>query len=132
MVNKERLYEAFGEIIYVVAMADGIVQKEELEQLEKMLANHPWAKIIKWSFDYELEKKNDPKNIYKKALYTLVEHGPDKEYELLFNLLEEIAKASDGLDREEAEVLIDFDMDLRSQFLRDLEKNNLLLQDDLD
>jgi len=34
-INKEKLYEAFGELIYVVAMADGEIQETEVAALKK-------------------------------------------------------------------------------------------------
>ena len=39
--NQEKLYEAFGELLYVVAMADGMIQEEEIETLENVLSEHP-------------------------------------------------------------------------------------------
>ncbi|MEM7104150.1 MAG: TerB family tellurite resistance protein [Bacteroidota bacterium] len=126
MINRERLYEAFGEIIYVVAMADGLIQPEETKALEDILQNHEWAKDIQWSFEYEADHMRDPSDIYKKALNTFIENGPDAAYESLFEILEEVAKASGGMDSEEASTLIDFDVDLRNQLIKDIEKHDLL------
>ena len=50
--NQEKLYEAFGELLYVVAMADGLIQEEELSALDEVLKGHPWAADIQWSFNY--------------------------------------------------------------------------------
>ena len=43
MVSKTRLYDAFGELIYAVAIADGLIQEEETAVIERTLADHPIA-----------------------------------------------------------------------------------------
>lgn len=48
--SPEKLYEAFGELLYVIAMADGLIQENEITALEQVLAENPWAADIKWSF----------------------------------------------------------------------------------
>ena len=83
MVSKTRLYDAFGELIYAVAIADGLIQKEEIDVMEQVLEGHPWAKEIKWSFDYERKKNHALRDTYLKALETLKEHGPDPDYTYL-------------------------------------------------
>ena len=67
-MNKERLYDAFGELIYALAMVDGLIQPSEIEALAKILKGHPWASQIKWSFNYEVKKGIDINDIYEKAL----------------------------------------------------------------
>lgn len=37
-INKEKLYEAFGELIYVVAMADGEIQETEVAALKNAIS----------------------------------------------------------------------------------------------
>ena len=59
MVGKTELYDAFGELIYAVAKADGFIQNEEVGKLQELLASHTWGKEIGWSFNYEREKKQD-------------------------------------------------------------------------
>ncbi len=105
MKNKEDLYSAFGELIYVLAMADGVIQDEELKVIEKRLAGHPWGKQIKWSFDYEVEHRGDVENLFEKVIAKCEEQGPDREYAFLIDLLEEVAEASDGIDKHEATVI---------------------------
>ena len=41
MTDKEKLYETLGELLYAIAKADGVIQAEEKEALEKMFKNHP-------------------------------------------------------------------------------------------
>lgn len=50
MSKKERLYDAFGELLYVIAIADGVIQPEELVELEQIIENHPEGESINWSF----------------------------------------------------------------------------------
>ncbi len=128
-MNKEKLYEAFGELIYAIAMADGVIQKEETEALEAILKDHPWSADIKWSFDYEVKNKKDVEDTYKKALYTCTEYGPAKEYDFLLEILEKIGAASDGFDSREADVIYDFQYDLKQRFVEELKENNLINRD---
>ena len=124
-VSKERLYDAFGELIYVIAKSDGLIQDTENEALSTILQDHPWASAIQWSFNYEQKRDHDPKKIYEKAIGTLIQNGPDPEYDALIEFLEEIAKASDGMSSAEADAIIDFEADLRKKFLEDIEKYKL-------
>ncbi len=126
MVSKTRLNDAFGELIYAVALADGLIQQEELDKISEVLKNHSWGKDIQWSFDYESRKGNDPKDAYEKALDVLKEHGPDPDYAFLIQILEEIAQASDGVDKEEKELIDGFQSSLREHFLKYLDENGLM------
>lgn len=124
MISKEQLYDAFGELIYAVAKADGLIQVEEKLMLDKILDEHPWASQIHWSFNYERKKGTDPEESYKKALYIFKEHGPHPDYAYLLDVLERVAEASDGIDSDEQKVIDDFQSDLRQRFLKDAEQNN--------
>ena len=98
MKSNEKLIEAFGELLYVLAMADGEIQTEELEVIQKRLADHPWGKDIQWSFDYETKNKGDVEDLYQKVITYCEMHGPDPEYQFLLNLLHEVAEASAGVN----------------------------------
>ena len=75
MKNTEKLIEAFGELIYVVAMADGAIQKQELRVIETKLSSHKWGADIKWSFDYEVKKNASVEELYKKVISYCEMHG---------------------------------------------------------
>jgi uncharacterized tellurite resistance protein B-like protein len=113
MIKKEKLYEAFGEIIYAVAKADGIVQDEEVEKLHELVEGYEWAEDAVWSFNYENTKNHDFKDAYEKALAVFEEYGPHEDYATLLKVLEEVAKASDGIDDHERRVIENFKKDLR-------------------
>ena len=108
MVSKTRLLDAFGELIYAVAIADGVIQPEEKGTLEKLLKGHPWADEVQWSFDYEVKNNNSLKDSYQKALDTLKEHGPFEDYHNLVEIIEKIADASKGIDKNEKTVITRF------------------------
>ncbi len=123
MSNKEKLYEVFGEMVYVVAMADGIIQPEEKDALEKILANHPLAQEIEWSFNYEIDKHNDPEYLYDRVLNYCHKNGPDPEYQFLVEILEAVANASSHTESEKK--LIDrFTYELTERFKKDIDKLN--------
>ncbi|WP_291725543.1 TerB family tellurite resistance protein [Bernardetia sp.] len=125
-MNKERLYDAFGELIYALAMADGLIQPEEIQALNSILKGHPWASQIKWSFDYEASKSINLQDVYKKALDTFTQHGQDEEYAYLIDVLEKVAKASDGIDKNEAQFIERFQKDLKENFIIEMEKRQLI------
>lgn len=125
-MNKEKLYEAFGELIYAVAMADGMIQKDETTALTNILKDHAWASDIQWSFNYELKKEHKAKDAYKKALYTFQEYGPAPEYEFLFEILEAVGGASETVDSQEADIIYDTMYELNKKFREDMEKGDLL------
>ena len=121
MINKEKLYEAFGELIYAVAKADGLIQDEEISKLTEILQKHEWAKDVQWSFDYEKGKENSLENVYHKALDTCHQYGPSPEYTSLIEILEEVANASNGIDSHERTIIDNFMNDLKERFIRDLD-----------
>lgn len=120
-MNKEKLYEAFGELVYVIAMTDGIIQPEEKDALKKIIANHPWANEIEWSFNYEVEKHQNIDYLYKRVLDLCHKNGPDPEYKFLVEVLEAVANASSDKVSEK-EVIDRFTHDLTEKFKNDLDK----------
>ncbi len=122
MGNKERLYDAFGEMIYVVAMADGIIQENEIETLKNIIAYHPGAEQIKWSFNYERLKHEDLDYLYNKVLDFCYENGPDPEYKILIEVMEKVAAASSGIEKNEEDIINRFTYELTERFKRDLDK----------
>jgi len=87
MNNQEKLFEAFGELLYVMAMADGMIQESERRVIQNRLKGHKWAKDIQWSFDYEVKKENNLDDLYKKVVFYCEEHGPDEEYAFFVEML---------------------------------------------
>ena len=124
-MSKERLYDAYGEIIYAITLADGIIQPEEIKQLKEIVKLHPWASQIKWSFDYESSKEKDVMLAYNSALITLKEHGPDPDYAHLVNFINEIASASNGIDVNEAKMIETFKTSLRNHFIENIKFEDL-------
>ncbi|WP_109301818.1 permease [Aquimarina sp. AU474] len=121
MVSRERLYQTFGELLYVIAMSDGVIQKEEVETLEEILKGHPKGKDIKWSFDYESNNQNDIETLYKKIIEVFSDNGPDQEYDFMIYALTKIAEASKGISVDEKEVITNFSKDLLERFIKDIE-----------
>lgn len=116
MKDKEKLYDAFGELIYAVAMADGEVQKEEMEKLQQILDDHAWASNISWSFNYEVNTGLSVDEVYKKVLSFCQSYGPTPEYEEMLNVMRKIADASDGVDFNEEIIIESFRNDLVEYF----------------
>lgn len=122
MEGKEKLYETFGELIYVLTMADGEVQQEEIDKLEEILKDYPSAaENIRWSFNYELKKQNSLEDLYKKVMDSFQEHGPDEEYQNFIEILAKVAEASAGIVKEEQKVIEGFRDDLVERFKKDID-----------
>ena len=130
MKDTRKLFETFGELVYVVAMSDGKIHPEEREIIEKKLANHPWGSEIKWSFDYEVSKGNSIEELYKKVISYCEIHGPDEEYDFLIELLKDVAKADGNKNGNERVIIEGFTNDLIQKFKQDLQ--NLEDAEDVD
>ena len=115
--SKEKLYDALGELIYALALSDGSIQEAELVKLRELLIEHPNAQAIQWSFDYEQNSQASLEEAYQKALETCKNYGPTQEYVFLFDALEAVAKASDGMDAKELAVIERFKQELKEHFL---------------
>jgi len=126
MINDTQLYDAFGELIYAVTIADGLIQKEEIETLENILEGHPWAKEIKWSFEYERKKENTLRDTYFKALNTLKDHGPHPDYKYLIEVLEKIAASSSSFDKSEGVLISNMQKSLKSHFMEYMGEHKLV------
>ncbi len=120
MSSRTRLYDAFGELLYVVAMADGIIQPEEVEMLHEIARKYPFGEDMQWSFDYERANHNDVEDLYQRVLDICYDNGPDPEYQTLIDILEEVAHASSGIDEKEQKVIDRFIFELTERFKKDL------------
>lgn len=120
MTKKDQLYDAFGELAYVLAMADGNIQPEELHEVKQILEGHPRGADIQWSFDYEARKQHPVEEVYQKVIDACQEIGPDPEYPFLIDLLEKVAAISAGKSPAEEKVISGFTTDLLERFRKDL------------
>lgn len=114
-MNRE-LYDAFGELLYVLTKIDGEIQREEIQTLYQILENHPWSKEIIWSFNYEADHDSDIEDVYKKVIYACYEIGPNSEYTYMLEVLEVVAESSLGVDQQERDIIDRFKKDLIEEF----------------
>ena len=121
MISEHRLYSTFGELLYLIAMADGVVTENEIQKLDEILNNHPASESIKWSFNYELNSNNSIEDLYKKIIETYSDNGPDEAYEFFINALRQLAQADGNLDKKEEILINQFSSDLIQRFSKDLE-----------
>jgi len=114
--SKERLYDAMGELIYAVAMADGTINKQEQDRLDRILRMHSWSASIQWSFNYENKKSNTLEDAYQRALDTCKDYGPSEEYIFLLEVLRQVAEASGGVQKSESNLIQRFQEELTNYF----------------
>jgi hypothetical protein len=119
-LTKEQLYDAFGELLYAVAQIDGEVQESEAAKIEDMLKTFPGAAEIEWSFEYEYDRKQTVEEAYKKAIDVCKWYGPSPDYDFLFNLVEQVANASDGLSADEVALISRFRNELMAYFQKNV------------
>ncbi len=124
MTDKEKLYETLGELLYAVAMADGVIQEEEKEELNKLLQNHQWASEIKWSFNYETTKEAGVEETYNKVINFCHSYGPAAEYVEFIEAMKTIATAAEGIDQDESKIINSFSSDLITRFQKDIDRLN--------
>lgn len=133
MANKEKVFEAFGELLYAVARAEGKVRKDTAEQVESLLEKYTWASDAIWSFKYEKDRKNTFEETYEHAIDTFVAHGPMAEYETFFELLDELSEESHPLlGNRGKKILVNFKRKLNRKFLenKDIFSNEEFDDDD--
>jgi uncharacterized tellurite resistance protein B-like protein len=131
MDKTERLYDVLGEMLYVVAMADGVIQAEERQALKKFLSNHAYKGEIEWSFFYEEKNNHNIDDVYKKVLDCCHSHGPSPIYVEFVEAMKTIANAVDGIDEKEEKFIQSFSADLLARFQRDAERLLKSKDDDL-
>ncbi len=112
MIDKEKLFEAFGELIYAVAKTDGDVQQEEVEKIKSLFKYRKGGEEVVWSFNYENKHNNTVKDAYERALEAMIAHGAYDGYSELIHILNEVAKASSGIDEQERLLISRFEDDL--------------------
>jgi tellurite resistance protein len=122
MDKKERLYDAMGELLYVIALADGVIQEEETNELEKIVNLHPKGAAIRWSFNYEKNRNADPEEVYDKVLSACHSYGPSPIYNEFIQAMHQIADAAAGIEEAESEKIQAFSDDLIARFQKDIER----------
>lgn len=122
MTETEKLYETLGELIYVVAKADGVIQESELESLSNLLKGHKFANEINWSFNYEASKDRSVEEVYAKVISVCDTIGPSPIYKEFIDMMNVIASADAHLDHKEEEVIHSFSKDLIERFKRDTDR----------
>lgn len=118
-MTSEKLFEAFGELLYAIASIDGKINAEEKKLIENELAKYEWGSEISWSFDYETSHDRSLEEAYERALDTFSEYGPFKEYDNFFKILSEVVDNSNKISNKERKVLEKFRSQLLNRFMDD-------------
>jgi len=120
MVKRERLYDAFGDLVYAIAKVDGAVQPVEIDTLNRLLADFSGKYEINYTFNYDLAKEISVEDAYNHAIEVCKENGPDPEYAVLLEMMVEVAKAYMGIVPSERELLDKFIDDLKEKFINEI------------
>jgi hypothetical protein len=120
MTKTDKLYDTLGELLYVVALADDVIQPKEISAFQQLFKNHPWKKDIEWSFSYEVARQSTVDEFYKKVIDTCKAHGPAPEYIEFIDAMKVISKAANGIEVSEQKIAHNFTQDLITKFKADL------------
>ncbi len=131
MKKIDKLYEVMGELLYAVAMADGVIQPEEKEALKKLLNNHVSGTDILWSFEYEESRKSSIEETYNKVINFCHSYGPAPQYDEFIKAMNVIAEASNGIEDKESAIINSFSKDLMERFQSDIDKLRVF-EDDME
>ena len=115
MGTKEKVYDAFAELIYSVVMADGVIKETEKIAIEHIVKEHPIKKDIQKYFTSQ-EKNISVAQSFLHTLEVCKEYGADQEYPFLISIVEKISKVSEGLDNEDDGLLVDFVANFKRRF----------------
>ena len=121
MSDTATLYRSLGELLYAVAMADGVIQESEQNAIQLLLRDHKWAEEIEWSFTHDVEAHPKVDTAYERAIAVCKKHGPSPLYAEFIAAMEIVADASLGIDPEEDEVIQLVAHDLVARFQEDVE-----------
>jgi len=113
-LDKAQLYNAFARLIYAVTMADGIVQKEEMDVIRKVVGEHPMMGYIDNYFRIG-DRKISIIKAYYEVLTFIQENKPDPEFSFLLKILEELSKLSEGVHEDDENLMEEFIEDLRAK-----------------
>lgn len=113
--SKEQLYQSFAELIYAVAMADGILMAAERKAIKQILGDHAMMPYIDNLFDATNKHSISIVSAYYKVRQYIKENKPDPEFSFLVQVLEALSKLSEGVADEEENLVEDFVLDLKQK-----------------
>lgn len=115
--------KVFGNILYALAMADGGVQREELDELQKIVDEDEWAKEIQLSFDAAQHMDMDPQIMFFKNMRIFQTLRTDEHMPYFLNLMQRMAEAYNGIVPEEHDLILRFSGKVPDQVLDMADQN---------
>jgi hypothetical protein len=112
-IEKEELFNAFGELLYAVASADGSIQDEEKKLLMQLVSHHSYAFDIIATFKSHVNSTHSIEEAYNNAIRTFKAYGYFEGYQEFQSIVEELALACNGITKEEKRILDDFIKELQ-------------------
>jgi len=92
MRNTEKLYNAFGELLYAVIKAEGKARENIIKKLERTVQEYEWGQTAMWSLRYEMGHNATTDEAYQKAFDAFTDFGPFPGYESFFRMVDDIIK----------------------------------------
>ena len=116
MYSKEKIYDAFAELIYAVVIADGKITQKEEEVISKVIKEHSIKLDIQKYFDSKVKNISVAQS-FMNTFEVCKQHGNDSEYPFLLKILEDISQVSEGLNKDEDNLLSEFVGSFKKRFL---------------
>jgi len=118
MNNKIGLEQALAELVYSIALADGVLEDKEMEAFEEMITEELEDQAVVIKDRFLLLKGRSAPNVesaYKQAMYAIKLNESDFSDELkdkYFLIIQKVAKSIKGLRVEERKLLDRFKTDI--------------------
>ena len=120
MTKKDRLFDAFGELLYAILHADQNIKDKNtyLDITDQIARKYRITKHIDWNIDYQRRNAHSLENSYMRALMACRDNGPDPDYIDLFDLLKYTTDLNKNLTAENKEFVGGFQNALKEIFIQ--------------
>ena len=120
MTKKERLFDAFGELLYAVLHSDQNIEDRNtyLDIVDQINRKYRITKYIDWNTNYERRNAHSLENAYMRALMACRDNGPDPDYIDLFDLLKYTTSLNKNITEKNSNFIAGFETALKEIFIQ--------------
>ncbi|MGB1205882.1 MAG: hypothetical protein ACPG5B_09560 [Chitinophagales bacterium] len=120
MTKKERLFDAFGELLYAIIHTNQNIKDKNtyLDITDKIARKYRITRHIDWTVNYERRNAHSIDNAYMRALMACRDNGPDPDYIDLFDLLQYTTNLNKNLTEKDIDLISGFESALKEIFIQ--------------
>jgi hypothetical protein len=105
MIENITVYKAFGQFIYGLTKADGIIQSEEIFMLDTLVRANEGAGEILGSLKEHIYLNSSPLKCVEESISHLSKHSKPELNLEFYEIIKKVAKISQGIDAPENEII---------------------------